>query len=199
MKGTIDPQQKGLHRRLTLIKTEMHDDANAIEAMKPGPELDHCLLKQNEEHINSLKSKLEDISHNIITLDDDDTGLADRRYTSLKAIFNMHHQIRWLLQACAPARFQEGIKLAKLDVPIFKGDVMEWQTFWEQFSDLVHSKPQLFNPVKLAYLQQALKDGPARRTIEGLSGLASNYHGAITMLQECYDRPAYSIKHMWTW
>ena len=61
-------------------------------------------------------------------------------------------------------------------------DIMEWWTFWEQFDNSVHSKPQLLDPVKLASLRQALKDGPARHTIEGRSGTVSNYHEAITMM-----------------
>ena len=60
--------------------------------------------------------------------------------------------------------------------------------FWDQFNDSVHSKPQFSDPVKLAYLQQALKDGAARHAIEGLSGTASTYCEAVTMLQERYDR-----------
>ena len=60
---------------------------------------------------------------------------------------------------------------------------------WELFDDSVQSKPQLSDPVKLAYLQQALKDGPARHVIEGLSETASNYREPITMLPECYNRP----------
>ena len=66
---------------------------------------------------------------------------------------------------------------------------MEWQLFWEQFDDSIHSKPQLSDPIKLAYLQQTLKDGIARHTNEGLSGTTSNYREAITVLPEHYNRP----------
>ena len=151
-KEPTDPQQRGLYRRLTLIETELCDDSNAIQAMQPGPELDCCRLEQHEEQICGLKSELADVSHNMATLDKDDTGLADRKSAILKAIFNMHLQIRRLLQMFAPASLQEVIKLLKSNVSTFKGDIMEWRTFWEQFNDLVHSKPQLSDPVKLAYL-----------------------------------------------
>ena len=49
-----DSQQKGLHRHLVLIETEVCAVSNTVEAMEPGPELDHCLLEQHEEQISSL-------------------------------------------------------------------------------------------------------------------------------------------------
>ena len=59
----------------------------------------------------------------------------------------------------------------------------------ETVDDLIQSKFQLSNPVKLVYLSQALKDGSPRPTIEGLSETGINYREAFTMLEECYDRP----------
>ena len=61
--------------------------------MEPGPELDLCLLKQHEEQINGVKSDLADVSYNIVTLDEDNSGLIDRRSEILKVIFSMHLQI----------------------------------------------------------------------------------------------------------
>ena len=52
---------------------------------------------------------------------------------------------------------QEAIKLHNIDVPIFKGDLMEWQIFWEQYDISIHSRTQLSDPVKLAYLRQVLR------------------------------------------
>ena len=80
-----------------------------------------------------------------------------------------------------------GVKLPKIDVPTFKGNIMEWQSFWEQFDVSVHSRSQLIDPERLAYLRQALKDGPAKCVIEGLSGSGSSYRKVIDMLQKHYD------------
>lgn len=40
--------------------------------------------------------------------------------------------------------------------------------FWDQFNTAVHSKTTLSSAEKIVYLQQALKDGTAKSTIEGL-------------------------------
>ena len=130
-----------------LIEREMCDVANAVEAMEPGPELDRSLLEQHEEQISGLKTKLADVSHNIAIFDGDETSLADRRSSILKAIFSTCLQIQRLLKRIAQAPHQqEVIKLPNTNVPTFKRDFMEWWTFWEQLDDFVHSKPQLSNP-----------------------------------------------------
>ena len=88
------PQRRGLQRRLTLIEPELCDVSNTVEAIKPGPELGRCLLEQHEEQISGVKSELADVAHNIATLDEDETGLEERRFVISKAIFNTCLQIR---------------------------------------------------------------------------------------------------------
>ena len=180
-KEPTDSQQKGLLRRLALIETELCDVSNAPEALEPGPELDCCLLKQHEEQISGLKSELAAVLHNIITLKEDNSSLTERRSAISKIIFSTRLQIQRLLQMPSQASYPEVIKLPKIDVATFKRDITKWQTFWEQSNNynLVHSKLQLSDPVKLSYLQQALKDGPAIHVIEGLSGTVRNYHEDI--------------------
>ena len=41
---STDPQ-RGLHRHLALIETELRDIANTVDAIERGPELDRCLLE----------------------------------------------------------------------------------------------------------------------------------------------------------
>ena len=48
-----------------------------------------------------------------------------------------------------------GVKLPKLDVPTFDGDIIHWKQFWDQFSVSVHDRTNL---------QHALKDGSATLT-----------------------------------
>ena len=52
----------------------------------------------------------------------------------------------------------------------------------------IHSKAQLKDAEKLAYLRDALKDGPARHVIEGLSQDADYYKEAIDCLQRHYRK-----------
>ena len=52
-----------------------------------------------------------------------------------------------------------------------------------------HSKAGLNDIEKLTYLQDALKDSPARFMIQGLTRTSENYEEAIKCLKERYDRP----------
>ena len=65
-------------------------------------------------------------------------------------------------------RNQQWHQTAKINVLTFDGDVLNWNSFWQQFNLVIHSKAQLNNAEKLVYLRDALKDGPARHIIEGL-------------------------------
>ena len=83
----------------------------------------------------------------------------------------------------------KGVKLPKLDVPTFDGNILNWKCFWEQFSISVHDRSSLSNSEKLVYLQHALKDVSAKHVIEGLSRSGEHYTEAVKCLTSRYDRP----------
>ena len=58
------------------------------------------------------------------------------------------------------------VKLPKIEVPCFEGNILNWGIFWEQFGDMIHIKEQLSDAYKLAYLQHALKDGTDKYAIQ---------------------------------
>lgn len=62
-----------------------------------------------------------------------------------------------------------GVKLPKPDVPKFDGNIIEWCTFWEQFSVSIDSRSHLSDSEKLVYFRHSLKDGSAKGVIEGLA------------------------------
>ena len=82
-----------------------------------------------------------------------------------------------------------GINLPRIEIPTFNGNILNWRLFWEQFQAAIHDKPQLGEVDKLTYLQDALKDGPARSVIQGLTQTAESYQEAIRCLKDHYDRP----------
>ena len=91
-KELTDPQPRGLHRCLALI-IELRDISEAVETLAADPGLYHCLLKQYEEQISSLKLDFMEVSHRILMIDDGNPSLADKRSVISKAIFNTHLQI----------------------------------------------------------------------------------------------------------
>ena len=61
--------------------------------MDPGPELDRCLVEHHKEQISGLKNEVTEVSHNIVTTHEDNSGRADKRSAISKAIFSTHLQI----------------------------------------------------------------------------------------------------------
>ena len=68
-----------------------------------------------------------------------------------------------------------GVLLPKIEVPTFDGNLLNWRFFWEQFESTIHSKTQLTDSDKLTYLREALKDGPARHAVSGLTQTSESY------------------------
>ena len=68
---------------------------------------------------------------------------------------------------------------------------MNWAMFWEQFEMAIHENRKLHDVQKLSYLQDAVKRGPAKRVIQGLSHSAGTYQEAVKCLQQRYHRPRF--------
>ena len=81
---------------------------------------------------------------------------------------------------------RRNVKLPKLELPKFSGNVVEWPIFWDNFKAIVHESD--LPPVsKFAYLQ-ALLEGDAKACIQGLSPTARHYEIACDLLKERYGR-----------
>ena len=78
------------------------------------------------------------------------------------------------------------VKLPKLTLPKFSGDVLEWQSFWDQFKVNVHDSDL---PVgsKFSYLLSLLQ-GEAKQAVQGLSMTSDHYKTACKILEDRYGR-----------
>ena len=59
---------------------------------------------------------------------------------------------------------ESGVKLLKLEIPKFDGNLLNWRVFWEQFKVYVHARTQHTVPdhEKLVYLHSAVRDGSVK-------------------------------------
>ena len=78
-------------------------------------------------------------------------------------------------------------KLPKITLPRFNGDVTKWDTFWDSFNSAIHTNTDIANIDKFNYLK-SLIEGPAARTIQGLTLTNSNYETAIKLLEERFGK-----------
>ena len=91
---------------------------------------------------------------------------------------------------------QPKAKLPKLALPKFRGEVTQWQNFWDSFNSAIHVNQQLSLIDKFNHLHSLL-EGQAARAIQGLTRTEANYNSAIEILQKRFGKPQNIIsKHM---
>lgn len=74
------------------------------------------------------------------------------------------------------------VKLPKLMVEKFNGDVSLWQEFWSQYETAIHCNHALCKREKFTYLKTYLTR-PAAKAVAGLSLSDDNYDAAVNILQ----------------
>ena len=186
-----DPR-KIASRRLARLQKSISSVKDAVTALK-GDSDDAFVLRQYEEQLTDHKKELSDIRTSLLSIDLEDGDELNTSQASLdKALFDCSLLIKKSLKPLAHETTpidSKGVKLPKLDVPTFDGNILHWRSFWEQFCVAVHRHTNLSNSEKLVYLQHALKGGSAKQVIEGLSRSGDYYAEAIESLQLRFDRP----------
>ena len=75
-----------------------------------------------------------------------------------------------------------GIRLPKINLPLYYGDITKFNTFWQSFECAIHNNEQVSPITKLNYLKSLL-EGQASRALEGLEVSDENYQHAIDILK----------------
>ena len=76
-------------------------------------------------------------------------------------------------------------KLPKLTLDKFNGELLSWQSFWDQYSVAIHTNSSLSDIEKFNYLRSYLTEAPGE-CIKGLSLTSANYEKAVEILKERY-------------
>lgn len=87
-----------------------------------------------------------------------------------------------------PMATQRRAKLPKLVLPNFKGDVTQWQGFWDSYNSSIHINPQLTQIDKFNHLHSLLEEQVAR-SIQSLTRTEANYNSAIDLLHKRFGKP----------
>ena len=116
-----------------------------------------------------MKKELYTLYDEIVALDLSDDHEVVVNHASMESLqFNCACHVKKLLNAHSPhTRYsatdsESSFKVPKLNIPTFDGEVLHCQQFWEQFHVTINSRKGLSDAEKLVYLQQAIKQGPAR-------------------------------------
>ena len=88
-----------------------------------------------------------------------------------------------LSQATVPPTSNSAVRLPKLELKHFNGNIMEWTPFWDSYSSSIHENPNLSDIEKLNYLHSLLEKSAAE-AISGLKIISANYQEAIDILDK---------------
>jgi hypothetical protein len=171
-----------------------------ISRLSPDGEDSIPLLEQYEAQLTDYKTELSALRMELLSIEDEDSMQEElATHSDMEAaIFESFHTLRRLLRnlKSIPSDAETvtvttgtGVRLPKLAVPTFDGNILYWRQFWEQFRVSVHDRTNLSEAEKLVYLQHALKDGAAKSIIEGLSQSGEQYLEAVKCLTDRFDRP----------
>lgn len=96
----------------------------------------------------------------------------------------------------SPSRAASRVKLPKLTIPSFSGELTAWTPFWESYQTAIHNNDELTDTEKFNYLRSYLQ----RTALDAISGLtltAANYREAIAILEKRFGNKQQIIsKHM---
>ncbi|XP_055633266.1 uncharacterized protein LOC129773650 [Toxorhynchites rutilus septentrionalis] len=87
-----------------------------------------------------------------------------------------------------PANFH--LRLPKIDLPKFDGDLSRWLSFRDMFTSMVHSNADIPTVAKMQYLLQSL-EGEAHKPFESTDISADNYALTWDALLKRYDNKRY--------
>ena len=126
----VDPELRSTtSKRITRLEKTI-STVDAEIAKISDPPIDLCLVRQREEQLHGLKQDLNDIGKALVTLDLDDKDELMVRHTALDTkIFEDSLQLKRMIQDSIASTDSRGVKLPKLDVPVFNGNILHWSTF----------------------------------------------------------------------
>lgn len=182
-------------RKLARIRTGLNRICHALTS-DPPPVKSSLLQYQTE--LADYRRDITALYDELVKLDIGDDDAFFTNHTDLETLLSdVSHELRKCLvattsetpPAAVAVRDSVAIKLPKLEVPTFSGDLLHWKQFWDQFSVAVHDRTHMSNAEKIVYLQQAVKDGNASSAIEGLAHSGDNYAEAVECLRSRFDKP----------
>lgn len=84
------------------------------------------------------------------------------------------------------------MKLPKMNIPVFSGNYMEWQSFFDLFTKTIHENAHLNAAQKLQYLKSLVRDDAAS-LLKHFSVTDANYIEALQLLKKRFDRKKHTI------
>jgi hypothetical protein len=184
-------------------------DLDMIEAQVVG----HTATPLSEEAVGIIletleksRSQLSDINKRIILCAPVDIDDHKRLYCNLTMhLFKLMTDLQIIKKTFAagsshppppPIIPTTDVRLPKLEIPSFDGNVMDWPSFCDMFRSIVDNNPRLSKAQKLAHLKTSVT-GEAARLIKALNLTDGNYDIACKQLNDRYQNERELLFHIY--
>ena len=186
---------KGTRRQVTLrikaVQQAMQDnDSMSVEARIPLLVSSKAALEKLDLYMSNLCEESNDADAEAVADEECQKAFAYQDQASLCIL----QANTWLKETAptstSPANKREPqVKLEKLSLPCFDGDILSFQSFWETFDSRVNSNCSLNDIDKFDYLLSRCK-GQAADALAAIPRTASGYDLAVKTLQRRFGRRA---------
>lgn len=185
-----------IRRNVTIYikKIENNLAAEEIDLIELEENLE--LIKQKEIELKNLDDKIESLIQDASELETEIESICEYqekiclwKVRAEKKINKTKTNVPKLVKESSSSdnySILENIKLPKLSLPIFSGNIIDWITFKDLFNASVNNNPSLSNAQKLQYLKSSLK-GDALRIIQSIPISDDNFKIAFNLLNERYS------------
>ena len=157
-----------------------------VEDSRIVKDLDAQIFDLIDEDVEAEEDGKSAAAHNLkvsICIKKIETFLTTKEQEAYKAEMNNG----FVFGATSPRSFGQhtGVKLPKIKIKKFEGDITEWKSFLDTFEAAVDTKDDLTKIEKFTYLKGYL-GGIALQSIEGFPLSNENYDQAFALLKERY-------------
>ena len=183
-------RKRGGHKGVITKRETEVDDAIASA--------DKVRIAAVRDSISTNLIKIQTIDENILTLTPVDkyNAVMLEQEDYVLTVTELLHKLNAALTALVPPPVAPAgptlpvptnVKLPKLDIRPYGGDVTEWNSFWELYNASVHDRKDLKPIQKFSYLKGLLQ-GEAAELIAGFKLETDNYAQAISLLESTYGK-----------
>ena len=173
-----------------ILKTKLAE----WDAIKENLRLDDLARRKKEEEEESRKTlllimqqqQLHSDAQRAKEIQEQDTKRAQEFQQLVAATRASNPTVPINVPSSASVPGASSTRLPQRQIRHFKGDIMEWTSFWETFNAAIHSS-SLSAVQKFDYLKEYLK-GEARLFVENLELTDANYQIAVNQLKATYGK-----------
>ncbi|XP_062714931.1 uncharacterized protein LOC134291330 [Aedes albopictus] len=166
-------------------------------------EVDQSKIESRLMRLDQLYSRFEAVSIEVELLMDEEAETKATFTKNRSEMEDTYYALRDFLTLNKPDKLSSPnsshvsssvVRLPKIDLPTFDGEIDNWIPFHDAYRSLIHNNKDLAAVDKFHYLMAALKD-PVKRLLDTTSITGNNYKIAWDLLVSRYDNKRLLIKN----